>query len=175
MITNPQGHTKLMKHSLASRYGVAAGLVGLFLLIQHFVLNLLSEQFFYEGALIHSPILLLVTVQVAAGLVFLSMFWVIPRLVATRNVILCMLGIGLLLRLILFDSTPILEDDFYRYLWDGAVVVYGWKRKCFDGMTSSVSTRQEIFAIIKNSVAQCCSVAAHVLLRTAESDIKNDV
>ncbi len=111
-----------MKYNLASRYGAAASIVGLALLAQHFFLHRLSEQFFYEGALVHSPILMLVIVQVGAGLVFLSLFWVIPRLAATRAVVLGMLGVGLLLRLMFFGSTPILEDDFYRYLWDGAIV-----------------------------------------------------
>ncbi len=41
-----------MKCNLASRYGAAAGIVGLALLAQHFFLHRLSEQFFYEGALI---------------------------------------------------------------------------------------------------------------------------
>lgn len=34
-------------------------------------------------------------------------------------------AIGLFARLILIPSTPILEDDFYRYQWDGAVTAAG--------------------------------------------------
>ena len=113
--------TTLTKYNLASRYGAAAVVVGLILLAQHYLLHHLSEQFIYEGALIHSPIAILVIVQVGAGLVFLSLFWIIPRLTETRTGVVAMLGVGLLLRLMFFGSTPILEDDFYRYLWDGAV------------------------------------------------------
>lgn len=109
-------------HSLASRYSAAAGVVALILLGQHLLLQRLSEQFLYEGAILHSPIVMFVAVQIGASLVFLSLFWIIPRLTATPAVVLAMLGVGLLLRLLLFGSTPILEDDFYRYLWDGAVV-----------------------------------------------------
>jgi alpha-1,6-mannosyltransferase len=36
-----------------------------------------------------------------------------------------LLAIGLCMRALLFDTTPILEIDFYRYLWDGAVVAGG--------------------------------------------------
>ena len=33
--------------------------------------------------------------------------------------------IGAGLRISMLSSAPILEDDYYRYLWDGAVVVNG--------------------------------------------------
>ena len=36
-----------------------------------------------------------------------------------------LIGLGLLLRLVMAGSTPIWEDDFYRYLWDGAAVTQG--------------------------------------------------
>lgn len=36
---------------------------------------------------------------------------------------LLLLGVGF--RLVFFSSTPIYEDDWYRYLWDGAVVAAG--------------------------------------------------
>jgi hypothetical protein len=35
------------------------------------------------------------------------------------------IAVGLLARGIFFFSTPILEDDYYRYLWDGAVTASG--------------------------------------------------
>lgn len=35
------------------------------------------------------------------------------------------IAVGLLVRLVFFGTTPIFEDDFYRYLWDGAVVAEG--------------------------------------------------
>ncbi len=100
---------------------LAAG-IGSILLLQHLFLRVLSQHFYYETALVHSPILWVVVTQVAAGLIFLSLFWLIPRLAVTRETLVGMVIFGLLLRLILFDSTPILEDDFYRYLWDGAVL-----------------------------------------------------
>ncbi|MBY0520825.1 MAG: hypothetical protein K2P79_10405 [Sphingomonas sp.] len=35
------------------------------------------------------------------------------------------LAVGLIARIMLIPSTPILEDDFYRYQWDGAVTAAG--------------------------------------------------
>ncbi len=45
-----------------------------------------------------------------------------------RNRWLCIwiLGIGLIARLLMFLTPPILEDDHYRYLWDGAVLASGF-------------------------------------------------
>jgi alpha-1,6-mannosyltransferase len=43
----------------------------------------------------------------------------------SRSALVIVLGTGLLARLVLFPSTPVLEDDFYRYLWDGAVTAAG--------------------------------------------------
>ncbi len=34
--------------------------------------------------------------------------------------------LGLFLRLAMFFSSPVLEDDYYRYLWDGAVTAHGF-------------------------------------------------
>lgn len=36
-----------------------------------------------------------------------------------------MIGLGFVMRLVWFGAPPPLEDDFYRYLWDGAVVAAG--------------------------------------------------
>ncbi len=50
----------------------------------------------------------------------------IPRLPVSRFLLAAMLLIGLLMRALLFDSYPVLEIDFYRYLWDGAVLANGF-------------------------------------------------
>jgi hypothetical protein len=51
-----------------------------------------------------------------------------PRLVAsppTPMVWVAMIGCGLLLRLVWLGQVPPLDDDYFRYLWDGAVVANG--------------------------------------------------
>lgn len=105
-----------VKHGFRSRYGIAAGLLGALLVARHDVLGRLSEQFFYEGALIQSPTLQMVIITGTAGLVCLGLYNVLPNAAATRSAVQAMLGVGLLLRLILFGSTPILTDDFCRHL-----------------------------------------------------------
>jgi len=46
-----------------------------------------------------------------------------PRQMAILWIIL---AAGLAMRLALFGSTPVLEDDWYRYLWDGGVTAHGY-------------------------------------------------
>lgn len=89
---------------------------------------LISPRFEYGSDMVDRPILPLVALLVIAGAVYL--------LVAARTavahpgrsgkVLLCwVLAVGLAMRVAMLLSAPILEDDFYRYLWDGAVVADG--------------------------------------------------
>ncbi len=67
--------------------------------------------------------------------VILLMFAGAAYLVAVRQVLShsltarqcrAMILAGLCMRLMMMPSTPIQEDDYYRYLWDGAMVAHGW-------------------------------------------------
>lgn len=100
--------------------------IGLLLLLQQIFVTLISERFIYEVDIAHTPVFAYVLSQVAAGIVFLFLLRVIPRLTVSTGLIPLTLLIGLLLRLLLFDSQPIMEIDFYRYLWDGAVTANGY-------------------------------------------------
>ena len=60
-----------------------------------------------------------------AGGVYLLIFWFAPNIAPTRPTVIIIVLIGLGARAMFFGSTPIFEDDWYRYLWDGAVVNEG--------------------------------------------------
>jgi alpha-1,6-mannosyltransferase len=70
----------------------------------------------------------------AAALFFAGLIYVLdlkhaishaPTDPSSMQMLLVMIALsGLAARVILFASTPILEDDFQRYLWDGAVTAY---------------------------------------------------
>ena len=64
-----------------------------------------------------------VTVLLGAGLV-LCLRW-IPDFSVSRKTLLMIAVIGVAMRGAMFLSYPVLEDDSYRYLWDGAVVAEG--------------------------------------------------
>ena len=100
--------------------------IGLLLVLETIFLRLISDRFLFEIDLINTPILPFVASQIAVGLVFLSLPRLIPQITPGRVTLLLVLLSGLAMRILLFDTTPILEVDFYRYLWDGSVVAQGY-------------------------------------------------
>ncbi len=102
----------------------------LVLVVSAIALAAASAWFVPEIEVLDRPVFEIAAGMVAAGLAFLA---VVPLTLATlryglgddfRFVLLIAAG-GLVMRLALMGSTPILEDDFYRYLWDGGVTVSG--------------------------------------------------
>lgn len=63
---------------------------------------------------------------IAAGVVWLGWAVVVwRRRQSARGALLWIGLVGLAMRAALFAAPPILEDDYYRYLWDGAVTASG--------------------------------------------------
>jgi hypothetical protein len=100
----------------------AAGfLIGLMLL----AVSGLSGALASHKPLAPLPLALFLSLMTAAGGIYAAAAIRCDRLadsVPLRNWILC---IALGLRLTMVTGTPILEDDHYRYLWDGALVAHG--------------------------------------------------
>ncbi|MFA5950090.1 MAG: glycosyltransferase 87 family protein [Hyphomicrobium sp.] len=95
-------------------------------------LTALSFGFGYDVEVVDMPCLFLVAVLMTAGAAYAL---TIPRLLVDTHqvsdgqrhrLLWIMLAGGLLARLALFASEPILEDDFQRYLWDGGVTAHGY-------------------------------------------------
>ena len=88
-----------------------------------------GPHFGYDYEIDEMPILAYVAAYVAAGLLFLIIAWLTWRAalgnVAPRWLLALVVATGLCARLILLFSEPILEDDYQRYLWDGAVTASG--------------------------------------------------
>jgi len=59
------------------------------------------------------------------GVILLAFFILVGRMKASRLALGLIFAIGLLARVMMFASTPVLEDDWHRYLWDGASVANG--------------------------------------------------
>lgn len=71
---------------------------------------------------------LAVSYIVVAMLMGVSLVWAMRRVDAipqSRVILMGVVLVGLSARLLLVGSEPVLEDDWYRYLWDGAVVTTG--------------------------------------------------
>lgn len=77
------------------------------------------------------PVSWIVAAGMIAGGGFMLLPGTMPYLVARPDSLYWVLGIGLALRLMMMIPEPILEIDYTRYLWDGAVInagfsPYGW-------------------------------------------------
>ena len=102
------------------------GLTGLALVGCHGALAWVSPELGYERPLSEQPIATMVIIELAAGAVFLLAVWGGASGRWSRDKMLpWIICVGVFLRGVMFVSTPMLEDDFYRYLWDGAVLTNG--------------------------------------------------
>lgn len=84
-----------------------------------------SHQFFPEIPLSRQPVIEFTGLLLLAGLVFLFLTELIIHTRSHRRLMLALLLSGALLRGLMFFSTPILEVDFHRYFWDGAMTANG--------------------------------------------------
>ncbi|MBI1383789.1 MAG: DUF2029 domain-containing protein [Rhizobiales bacterium] len=90
-----------------------------------------GHLFGYDHLVLSMPIRPMVGVLVAVGAGYLLVALTFPRVVgslgraAQRRLLAACIAFGLLLRLALCFTEPILEDDYQRYLWDGAATAHG--------------------------------------------------
>lgn len=102
------------------RSGIHLAAIGL---IVSTILIAIASQLFPYGA---SPTQanmtpLLASLFIGSSTYFALSLWLPQKKAGIASVWLVFL-IGLAMRLIMFVSNPVMEDDWYRYLWDGAVV-----------------------------------------------------
>ena len=88
--------------------------------------TLLSRSFDYGSDMLSRPIIPFVATLTLAGIVYLVAAVRIHRLPNDSKFILSLFLVGLALRGLMLLSQPILEDDYYRYLWEGGMVANGY-------------------------------------------------
>lgn len=105
---------KLKKYNLIYSLGILQLIVSLFLLK-------LSYSFSPEIPLSERPVIFFVALLIVLSILYL--FAVRFRLSSgnVRRLLFFIFAIGLVIRVVMLFSVPVLEDDFNRYLWDGAV------------------------------------------------------
>ena len=101
------------------------GLAGIAFVSLFFILSVGSSDFSYDRRNIDKPILSMVVLLTTSGVFYLWLVLRFKRLSPGKFWSCGIIFIGLLARFSLFPSTPILEDDYYRYLWDGGMVAHG--------------------------------------------------
>ncbi len=104
---------------------ITRGLCGLGLAASSLLLLLLSHHPVTEKIIGIHPIFWLVGIAMLAGALYLLLCRNILQKSLNEHGVsgsfTCLLLVGLVMRLLMLPSTPMLENDYYRYLWDGAV------------------------------------------------------
>lgn len=108
-----------------NRYRIFWFATGSALLGLNALLVWLSWSFDFEAPLESLPIRSTVAILLVMALLHLALIPSIPHIGAYRGLLAWVFLVGLTLRAMTLLSTPMLEDDFNRYFWDGALLVHG--------------------------------------------------
>lgn len=125
MITLPktianQGVLTLPYRNLIFLGVILLGLLGAIAVFSPFVAYNIRPDFI--------PVSLFVMLCILTGLAFIYSVLIInshTNKIKRRNMLIYAISIGLLARLVMVWSTPILEDDWIRYLWEGSISAQG--------------------------------------------------
>ena len=119
-------------HGLSARWLPTALWLGLGAVLMLFagLLVAYSHRFDWQLPVEQMPAATLGFAMAAAGLVYLAALPLIHISLALpadaqKRLVALFLAIGLGLRLMLFFTEPALEDDYNRYLWEGALTAHG--------------------------------------------------
>ena len=88
-------------------------------------LRSISFRFVYGSDMIQRPIITLVLLLMTAALAYFVAVRLAKYTTTSKKRLAWILAVGIILRILFFGSLPMLEDDFYRYLWDGGVTASG--------------------------------------------------
>jgi len=130
---------------------------GASLLALHVFLRVLSVRFPYETGGALRPIRLLVCLLVVSGLVYLFGLLLLHRRRPGKGRLTAIVLMGVLMRWVYAGSQPMLEVDFYRYLWDGGVVARGFNPYAYrpkdivDGHAGSAAAPAGLVGLGKDS------------------------
>ena len=90
------------------------------------VVRWLTPEFDTSRLTADHPVIAFCSALIASGLAWFALMLVMRKIEVSRKSILAfLLLIGLGLRFLFFSSTPVYENDYKRYLWDGSVVASG--------------------------------------------------
>lgn len=93
-------------------------------------LSFLAPMFAWDTRFVDRPIVVFVVGMIMLSIAFVGFALSMKRRRAAASThasraVLLVFAAGLIARLILIPTAPILEDDHYRYMWDGAVTATG--------------------------------------------------
>ena len=98
---------------------------GILLLICFSFIAYISPEFAANIPELEKPVLLLVGILIFSAVIYLFAIYKTPKSNLRNKQLLWIILIGIILRVLMLFTAPILEDDYFRYLWDGAVTANG--------------------------------------------------
>lgn len=104
----------------------ALGIPAFALMVLVGIITGLAPRFVYGSDMLARPIIPFVIVMMLAGGIYLFAAWRSLSIPDTKQVFVMIVVVGVVLRALLFFTRPILEDDYYRYLWEGGVTANGY-------------------------------------------------
>ena len=89
-------------------------------------IRFISHEFIFGTDTFTHPYILFVSLLIGGGIVWLALIPLLKRWKSPgRGMVWSVLIMGLIFRILFWDSTPIYENDWSRYLWDGLVASEG--------------------------------------------------
>jgi hypothetical protein len=138
-----------------NKFFLSVWIIFLFLLTAYSVYILLDSP---QLALNQQPhtgqIIPYISFRIILGIYFFIAILSIKKLFANKIALGIIILTGIVCRVILIPSQPVLEDDYYRYLWDGAVTANGFNPYLFspeDAISDSTDIPAEIRQLAKES------------------------
>mgnify|MGYP005837350011 CR=1 FL=1 len=119
----PAPHKTAISPALALWLTASAGA---FVVVSQIVLAAMAPDFTHASAMSIATVLPLILLIAAPSAVTLAAAPCLLRLSDQERALIAVIAVGCVIRLIWFFAPPMIEDDFYRYLWDGAVLAHGY-------------------------------------------------
>lgn len=100
-------------------------ITSLLLVLTFTALNLISGNFADSSNLSDQPVLKFFLIYILAGIIYFIYAARYKDRKKPRNYLVWIFIVGIIARLLMIFSAPILEVDYFRYMWDGVVAVSG--------------------------------------------------
>ena len=140
-------------------------LLGVLQLTVSFLLLIISYRFSTEIPITERPVLLFVAILIFLSVIYL--FAVNFRLSSgnIKHLLFFVFAIGLLIRVAMLFAVPVLEDDFNRYLWDGAVTGSGINPYVYSPL-QALNNEQQALSGIKEQAGDFLENVNHPHIKT---------
>jgi alpha-1,6-mannosyltransferase len=142
-------------------------LLGFGVLIYAFYILRVSPTLTYDAQPAAVEKILFVSQKILIGILFFLAIINITKIPLKEGWIAWIIFTGLFARIILIPSAPILEDDFYRYLWDGAVTANE-----FNPYTFSPLQVQQHDSDVPEKILKLAENSGHVINKVNHPQIK---